>query len=718
MQKAKALFVGMSGEPAMTAEKLFGRLRTDEGVDTKLIISPGIYELRDEIATFVKATEGYRFAMMYYGGDAVGHDSIATADSKELKHSGAVEDVESGSGSLQVKVLLDELRANIKSVIFLLILDCENKFPGFENFQSVEANELKAGHFYFKLVNHAGSLGQGVSVDSFLGKNEGNGRFNLLESFRNGSFAAANQKEREQLNSNLRMFNSFHGSFDPSFENGKVGKGDFTGIWFGRGIDFAESTKRSEPFMLQSFGLGDHRYYHGGGELKNEILNKFEMGKKLLHLKGQTGSGKSSFLKASLLPELLKNQGYFGVFMNDYGRDPLTDLLDKFREWIDFGKAQDFNCLLEKIFNSVPENKIVLVLDQFERLFFHFTPANKKFVNSITAALEKFPNFRVIFSMRSESLNNDSWSSLTKFSSSPAIEMKFMAENELKDAIRLPFEEFEKKIDERFLDEYLLPKLAEFKPAGGKSGIKSLKIIPVYLQIVCDTLYKFACEQNVEKIDEDLCNKYIKVFGAGKRDVKIIDLILEGYSERIVNKTVVSPEDKNFLREVLGALVCFSNGEFYADDVTVSSLEAKFDRRREFLRTILNILENESRFLFKFLRDGQEYVRLMHDFLAVSLGTRGLVTPFVKPEEVIQQRHSELDRREQELNRRADELEGLRKGLDLSQSKNEKMRKSFDLEWQELQLFQDVLLADQYVAEELKKRYGGLILEVEDKINF
>ena len=157
---------------------------------------------------------------------------------------------------------------------------------------------------------------------------------------------------------------------------------------------------------LEAFTQEDAYFFHGRETLVTEILNKLE-NTAFLAVVGASGSGKSSLVRAGVIPQLSSCQ----TWVMRPGKDPLITLANtlapnnsNFIEGVLYLGSDSFiNWLQQQL-----GNKSILVIDQFEELF-TLTSANNRvnFLNLILDTVGKAEsNFQVIITLRVDFLEN------------------------------------------------------------------------------------------------------------------------------------------------------------------------------------------------------------------------------------------------------------------------------------------------------------------------
>ncbi len=169
---------------------------------------------------------------------------------------------------------------------------------------------------------------------------------------------------------------------------------------------------------LEAFTQDDAYFFHGREELIAEIIEKLQS-TSFLTVVGASGSGKSSVVKAGVIPQLLK-EGLFDFESEQFqscqswvmlpGDNPLAALAKSLApnnpDFLEGVLHLGVDSLVEWL-RQQPQEISVLVIDQFEELF---TPKlekdNVNFLNLVLGAIQEVGDFfKVIITLRSDFLD-------------------------------------------------------------------------------------------------------------------------------------------------------------------------------------------------------------------------------------------------------------------------------------------------------------------------
>ncbi len=225
----------------------------------------------------------------------------------------------------------------------------------------------------------------------------------------------------------------------------------------------------ANPYLgLQSFTYADHAKYAGREKLIAETVARLTAPDDpltLLFITGASGSGKSSFVQAGVLPALEKHYAALSVKWAVFrpSRDPLAALADA--AWRQLGLPQfdastDFGDFLQA---HTPAQQVnVIVIDQFEELF---TQSNAQPRDAFFALLTQLPPFcstrtHIIATVRADYLPELFALRELYDIAKRGIDLRAMSVDELREAIQQPLRSAYPDKDKRFQAE-LVDRLAQ-----------------------------------------------------------------------------------------------------------------------------------------------------------------------------------------------------------------------------------------------------------------
>jgi hypothetical protein len=183
-----------------------------------------------------------------------------------------------------------------------------------------------------------------------------------------------------------------------------------------------ELVKRSPYKALRRFDVDDADYFFGRYQL-TAALQKALQTNNLLLLLGASGSGKSSVVRARLVPEFLSTSSHHHNFILTPGEDPFRSLYESLTGQGKIGPDKDYYIQPDKakfvlegkpdVFGQMlrhlkqPEAEWLIVIDQFEELFTRCLDLvqRKHFIQSLTEVAAAEPqSLKLVLVMRADFL--------------------------------------------------------------------------------------------------------------------------------------------------------------------------------------------------------------------------------------------------------------------------------------------------------------------------
>jgi DNA-binding winged helix-turn-helix (wHTH) protein len=310
-------------------------------------------------------------------------------------------------------------------------------------------------------------------------------------------------------------------------------------------------------------------------------------------LHGRSGVGKSSIIRAGLMPRL-KSGNHLAFVIRSF-TDPLQQMASALSQAAGLDappqEAASLAGLVKEVERLLPARSVIFFLDQFEEFFSLLSEeARKNFLDAMAdlIACESLP-LRLVFALREDMLAEMS-------QLKPAIPEIFYHEYRLKRlsreqaalAITEPATavgcEYEALLVERLLDDL------------GDEGT----IDPPQLQIVCDNLY-----DSRDAGGELTLSTYERLGGASQ--------ILAGYLERVLRR--FNSSDLQAVKEILTAMIS-ADGQRLV--LRASELDARIRVRAGDGSIRAEQLIDEliaSRVVRRRSQDGESWLELAHDFL-------------------------------------------------------------------------------------------------------
>jgi hypothetical protein len=330
---------------------------------------------------------------------------------------------------------------------------------------------------------------------------------------------------------------------------------------------------------LDPFESGDAEYFFGRESFVEELV-KATQTRNFIPLLGASGSGKSSVVFAGLVPKL-QQSGRWQFTHFRPGSDPFyalaealvllymseVDSTDKITQAGKLAKSlKEGKILLSKIFRSIqlkhPQNRLLLIADQFEELYTHCTDeaTRRNFLDKLLSGIASsadhmpFPPL-LVATMRADFLENAL--SYRPFADVLQNDLKLlpMTPEELKDAIEKPVQKlgvtFEKGLVKSILDD-----------VEGEPGILPL------LEFALTELWRRRSGKQLTYVDYEEIGK---VQGAlGRHADEAIDKISDFHIKSEINKLKgvlgsqtyydLKKENQQHIRRIFIQLVCPGDG--------------------------------------------------------------------------------------------------------------------------------------------------------------
>jgi len=323
-----------------------------------------------------------------------------------------------------------------------------------------------------------------------------------------------------------------------------------------------------------------------GREQEVEAICSQIVARRSFILHGRSGAGKSSILRAGLMPKL-KGEGHL-VFVIRSFTDPVHQMENALRELFPDEKFGESENLSELVRRAGEGSFVIFFLDQFEEFFLLLSEdARLHFVNTINELPDDLP-VRLVFALREDLLAEMS-------QLKAAIPAIFHHEYRLK---RLNREQAELAITgpARTVGCSYEPELVErlLQDIGDAGGVD-----PPQLQIVCDNLYDSRDATGLITRDA-----YERLGGAPQ--------ILASYLEKVLRR--FNSVDLLLTKRILTALISESGQRLV---LQTAELESRIGSRFSD-DPAANLLIEElvsARILRRRRQDGAAWIELAHDFL-------------------------------------------------------------------------------------------------------
>jgi hypothetical protein len=261
---------------------------------------------------------------------------------------------------------------------------------------------------------------------------------------------------------------SVGGSIDGSFIIGSHNVVGFTSDQVSTLLTQISTTFQVKPFDgrcpykgLEVFGEEDAELFFGREKWVENLIGRVKESRTLF-VTGQSGSGKSSLVRAGLIPTLKKTrygEGWLYATLKP-GRDPMESLATAFSRLKDpglgkylrenAGQASVLHECAESVLSERADQRLVLFLDQFEEIFTQLSKDKAQTFINLLAHAATVENGRVIilFSMRSDFVPNcATYPQLNELLNQQFVQIGAMQPEELVSAIAQPALRVGLKID-------------------------------------------------------------------------------------------------------------------------------------------------------------------------------------------------------------------------------------------------------------------------------
>jgi hypothetical protein len=319
--------------------------------------------------------------------------------------------------------------------------------------------------------------------------------------------------------------------------------------------------------------------------------------RKLVVLYGESGVGKTSLIRAGLIPKLVQ-EGSVPVYTRciENPIDVVREEVSSVVSLLDHAPATQTKGLRDFFENpSLKGYEFVIFIDQFEEFFIRFpTEIRDRFINNIIDCISENSSVHATFVL---SLRREKFVELGEYKNrllelyNNAYELRKLTREEVREAVIGPAREhgllYEEGIVDRLIDDIY---------HGGEYNTP-------HIQIVCDKLVR-SLVPDAQVITKDL---YEQLGGASK--------ILSEYLDAAVNR--FSSEDQVIAMEVLKDMVT-SHGTKSVN--TLRDIAHRTGYPREKVRRIVHRLVHEARLVREITRQGSTLFELAHEFLVDRIG--------------------------------------------------------------------------------------------------
>ena len=402
------------------------------------------------------------------------------------------------------------------------------------------------------------------------------------------------------------------------FQLKKHDKGEYVFLVPGHPLNLPPAPPLDEsknPYRgLESFEEEDSALFFGRTE-QIESLYQFVSGRPLTVVLGASGSGKSSLVKAGLVPKVREREGDKCFVIHPFrpGNDPFQSLISaqnpglvhpspsqERADPVDVCRNQ-----LKDWFNDNPNKELYLIVDQLEELVTLCSEKDRdSFLNFLTDLIRIHPQtLRVVLTVRNDFESQFSDTALKDVWKEARFVVKQMSRANLREAIEKPAEAKVMYFEPHELVEKLIDEVADMP---GSLPLLSFGLSELYLKYL--KRFKKADDAGEKTIDRSLTlEDYNELGGVNPSLTQRADSL---YDE-LVNE---NPAYEQIIRQVMLRMVAIGGGELARRQVPLSELEYPSEKNELALMAIdrftnarLLVKGNDS--------SGNKYVEPAHDAL-------------------------------------------------------------------------------------------------------
>lgn len=379
-----------------------------------------------------------------------------------------------------------------------------------------------------------------------------------------------------------------------------------------------ELNPKNNPYRgLKTFEAEHAKLFFGRDELIKELVERLSaLEHRFTIILGASGSGKSSLVKAGLIPQLLKTQENKWLILKPIrpGEDPLASLYRAIEEIV-FDSKDTFSTnpdVAIDIINTWSQKnhltKLLLVIDQFEELvtLAHQTDANYQLENSQTwqpflqllaNILENCPQFHLIVTLRSDFETRFLDSALSPYWSKGRFPVRPMRSDELRETIERPALEKALYFEPPNLVDRLIDEVGQMP---GALPLLSFTLSELYIQLY-DRWRKEGKDDRTLTIDEEFERKG----GVAGSLTTQADRAYSNLEDEKLQTT---------MRRVILRMLTVEGWEVARRQVSDSELLYPDRAENERVKTIIDCLIN-TRLIVKEQGEKEAYIEPAHDYL-------------------------------------------------------------------------------------------------------
>jgi len=295
--------------------------------------------------------------------------------------------------------------------------------------------------------------------------------------------------------------------------------------------------KEQNPYPGPAFFKEEQAKFFSGRDEEKSFLGSRILGNSIFLLYGEAGAGKSSFVRAGLIPWLKKNGagGWLQCTDKEQKEIPIIRLEEEFSKGVDIDLVENvfvalainklksgsagmgeasltFKDHLADVFQNQTEKGIrVLFFDQFEEFFYLHNERwgdRQVFFEQIAYAIKKHPDLRIVFVLREDYLAKmDDYARFLPGELEARYHLMRLNTDTATEAILNPSKksppEFEEEAAKLLLKQIQTEKIVTIK--GGKTieiETQGEFVDTTIMQIACHYYWSRACEKDLKKIEK------------------------------------------------------------------------------------------------------------------------------------------------------------------------------------------------------------------------
>ena len=327
-----------------------------------------------------------------------------------------------------------------------------------------------------------------------------------------------------------------------------------------------------------------------GREKESNLLLNFLKGKSdsknLLILTGDSGCGKTSFIKDGLKNDGLKKYDNIPIRFERY-EDYHESIRKKFREDIQHDIVFHERSLTSyvDIANS-HKKRLILIFDQFEQLFIGDSSLKEKIINEIQSVLSPKKDVKVVIVVRNESFKDTLMSFCNEAKlgcfefcqGTQVIDLPLLNKNEAK-----KFLEWYLKREGLFVDktcQIVVDDLKKFGPGNGK-------ILPISLRIVSKMIAHKKISTPNEYEREGLCSglqrEYIQLILDNLKNSKVAPRVIFSLCEPTIGSVVLTDVEIGSIAQIRLSIIEKTRKEMFEKNLITNPSGKKYRIAHEYI---------------------------------------------------------------------------------------------------------------------------------------